>query len=95
MRHLSFDVAPGSLLAASQIESKMMYLQLARAGLIDHWTLLEKLEVPNVGLPPSGADTITERLQAEQQMGLGMAISATGRKASGQSAPRMTVKESG
>ena len=94
LMQFNFHIAPGSLLSASEIESKLMYLQFARAGLIDHWTLLQIWGVPNVGNPPEGANTITERLMAEQQMGMGMAISATGRKATGQEMPRIAVKES-
>lgn len=94
LKQFTFQIAPGSLLAASEIQRKLMYLQLSRAGLIDHWTLLEVLGIPNVGEPPSSAVTITDRLVAEQQMGLGMAISPTGRKASGQEMPRMVTKES-
>jgi hypothetical protein len=90
----TYQVAPGSLLSASVIEEQLKYLQLARAGLCDHWTLLDKLGIPNVGEPPAGANTITERLVAEQQMGLGMAVNPAGRKASGQETPRMVVKES-
>jgi hypothetical protein len=72
----------------------MLYLSLSRAGLIDHWTLMDILGIPNVGTPPAGANTITDRLMAEQNMGLGMQVSPTGRKASGQTMPRMTMKES-
>jgi hypothetical protein len=92
MRSVAFHVAPGSLLAASAMEHKLLLLQLSRAGLIDHWTLLEALEIPNVGDAPAG--TITDRLMAEQKMGLGMQVSAAGRKASGQKPPRSVVKES-
>lgn len=94
LRQFQFQIAPGSLLAASEIQRKLLYLQLSRAGLIDHWTLLDVLGVPNVGQPPTGANTITERLVQEQQMGLGMAVSPTGRKASGQEMPRLVTKES-
>lgn len=90
----SFEVAPGSLLAASEMTRKMTYLQLSRSGLMDHWTLMEVLGIPNVGVPPPGANTITERLIAEQNLGLGMQVSAAGRKASGQETPRMVIKES-
>ena len=97
LRQLSFHIAPGSLLAASEITEKLMYLQLARAGILDHWTLLEKLQIPNVGEAPGG--TITERLQAEQQMGLGMAVSTVGRKPTAQSMPKQkasgAISESG
>ena len=94
MRHFRFQIAPGSLLSSSSVESKLTMLQLSRSGLIDHWTLLEKMGVPNVGEPPQGADTITQRLEVERQMGLGMEVSPTGRKASGQALPRTVVKES-
>lgn len=94
LNQFSFHIAPGSLLAASEIQRKLLYLQLSRAGLIDHWTLLDVLGIPNVGTAPAGADTITDRLLQEQQMGLGMNISPTGRKATGQSMPRMVTKES-
>jgi hypothetical protein len=94
LRYFTFHIAPASLLASSEIERKLLYLSLARAGLIDHWTLLDTLGVDNVGEPPQGARTITERLMAEQESGLGMNISPTGRKASGQTMPRMVTKES-
>jgi hypothetical protein len=94
LRTFTFHIAPGSLLAASEIQRKLLYLQLSRAGLIDHWTLMEVLDIPNVGTPPPGADSITDRLMAEQQMGLGMQISPTGRKATGQAMPRLVTKES-
>jgi hypothetical protein len=92
MDHVAFHIAPGSMLSASAIEEKLLYLQLSRAGLIDHWTLLEKLRIPNVGQAPAG--TITDRLIAERNMGLGMNISPVGRKATGQKMPRTVTKES-
>lgn len=97
MRQFTYHVAPGSLLAASQITKKLLYLNLARAGWCDLWTLGEVLEIPNMGEPPAG--TIPERLAMMNQMGLGMAVSSTGRKASGQQMPSMRgdgrVSESG
>jgi len=87
LRQLTFHIAPGSLLSASEITEQLKYLQLARAGLVDHWTLLSELKIPNVGEAPAG--TITERLQAEQEMGLGMMVSTTGRRPTAQSPPKM------
>lgn len=95
LRQFNFNIMPGSLLSASEIEKKLMYLQFSRAGLIDRWTLLEQWNIPNVGNPPEGANTITERLVAEQEMGLGMSVNPAGRKASGQELPRIKVSESG
>lgn len=94
LRYFTFHIAPASLLSSSEVERKLLYLSLSRAGLIDHWTLLEVLGVDNVGEPPSGAKTITERLMAESEMGMGMNISPTGRKATGQTMPRVVTKES-
>ena len=98
-KQVSYHIAPSSLLNASEIETQMKYLQLARGGLVDHWTLLEVLNIPNVGNPPPGATTITQRLMAEQQMGLGMMVSSAGRKSSGQEPPQTrssgAISESG
>lgn len=49
---LSFRVNPNSLLAMDAPERKMLMLTLAREGLVDILTLLEALEVPNVGTFP-------------------------------------------
>ena len=95
LRQFSMHIAPGSLLNASEITMKLLYLQLARAGWVDIWTLLDKLGIPNVGNPPEGATTITERLAAQAQMDMGMTESAAGRKATGQEMPRIKISESG
>ena len=55
---------------------------------------MEVLGIPNVGTPPMGANSITDRLLAEQNMGLGMQVNPAGRKASGQEPPRLVMKES-
>jgi hypothetical protein len=145
-----FTVAPNSLLAMNAQEQKMLRLQLARMGYYDFWSLMENLEIPNVGQPPpmplppleapdpaevqldllrqSGISqdpmtgqavvgapqppqkytldpmtgqvmeirvplTITERLMAQQMMGIGMTANPAGRKASGESTPKMEQKE--
>lgn len=112
----TFYVTPNSLLALNAKSEQMKYVQLARAGWCDFWTLMEKLEVPNAGQPPvmmlpmipqpdqqtaaailAGQDpkssvdtatgqfvtmrapiTITERLMAQMQMGLGMQVGPAG-----------------
>ncbi len=102
INYFSYHVAPGSLLAASGVTEKLMYLQLSRMGFVDPITLLQKLDVNNIA-PASvleqAGDTIMERLQWAQSVGLTMAVgpagaSAAGRKSSGQAMPRMVVKES-
>jgi hypothetical protein len=89
LRQFTYDIAPGSLLSASEVTTKLLYIQLFRAGIMDVWTLYDKLGIPNVGKPPGDATTITDRLMAMQQMGLQPQVSATGRKASGQTMPTM------
>jgi hypothetical protein len=92
LRHFAFQITPNSLLAISQLSRKLLYLQLFRAGMMDPWTLFEVLEIPNGGQPPMEATTITDRLMLANEMGLGQAVSPTGRKASGQASPQMAVK---
>jgi hypothetical protein len=89
LRQFTFHIAPGSLLASSEITRKLLYIQLARGGYVDRWSLLEVLGIPNVGDPPPGANTITKRLMAEQEMFV-QNVSPTGRKATAQVPPRMT-----
>lgn len=88
----NFYIPPGSLLRSSEVTDKMMYLQLARAGYIDIETLLDKLGIPN-------SKEIMAKVAAQAQMGIGMNVSAAGRKASGQQPPQMRpdgrISESG
>ena len=90
LQYFNFDVAEGTLLDVATTSKRMFYLQGARMGLIDHWTLLEVWGVPNVGKPPSWANTITDRLIAEKLMGLGIMASTAGRSPSGQAPPSFT-----
>lgn len=89
LRQFTYDVAPGSLLSASEVTTKLLYIQLFRAGILDVITLYEKLGIPNVGTLPGDPKTIIERLAAQLQMGIGQQVSTTGRKASGQTEPHM------
>jgi len=103
IKYFTYQIAPGSLLAASEVTEKLMYLQLSRMGFCDPLTLLEKLGVNNIA-PPSileqAGTTIMQRLMWAQSVGLTMApgpagaTSTQGRKATAQSMPRMVVKES-
>jgi hypothetical protein len=95
LKQFTYDIAPGSLLSASEVTSKLLYIQLFRAGVLDVWTLWEKLGIPNAGMPPGGEITITDRLQAQNQMGLGQQVSTTGRKASGETMPKVKASTGG
>jgi hypothetical protein len=136
-----FVVAPNSVLSMNATEGKLIRLQLARGGMYDFWSLLESLEIPNVGAPPpmplppldpqkaalefaqmlaSGPEgaaaamgkyildpmtgqlleiriplTVTERLMAQSAIGIGMTENPAGRKASGQSSPKVEEKSDG
>lgn len=96
LRFFDFNIAPGTLLDAATITKKLLYLQLRREGLIDRWTLLEELGVPNFGKPPAwcGVD-ITKRLQAEVMMGMGPQMGGPGAPPSGQSMPALNTDPAG
>lgn len=94
LRRFAFKIAPGSWLNSAQVEQKMIYLQLTRAGWMDIFTLWEILGIPNIGVLPDNVRTIPERLLYMQQLGLTGEVNAAGRKASGQSQPRVVTKES-
>ena len=94
IRQMHFFIAPGSLLSASDVTRKMLYMQLYRMMLCDPWTLAEVLGVPNMGVPPDGAKTIPERIAAAMAMGIIAPPSPVnpidpgpGRKPTGQSMP--------
>ena len=92
-RNFTFQITPNSLLAISQLSRKLLYLQLWRGGLMDPWTLFEVLEIPNGGTPPGGtAETIIDRLQLAQQLGL-VPVAGEGRPPTAQQAPSMQVKQ--
>ncbi len=125
-----FSVAPNSILAMNASEQKMLRLQLARMGYYDFWSLMESLEIPNIGNPPAMPlppvtppdpnlvkqsllaqdgkylmgptgqimevrvpETVTERLMAQAQIGLGMQANPAGRKASGEAPPKAEEKK--
>lgn len=94
LRRFTFKVAPGSLLNAAQLERKLIFLQLARAGWMDIFTLWEEMGIPNIGVLPDNVRTIPERLLYQQMMGLTGQINSAGRKATGQDVPRIVTKES-
>lgn len=100
MDQFTFHVAPGSLLASSEIERKLLYLQLASRGMVDKQTLLEVLAVPNI--PQVLGRLKEEQAQmmmmqagaqglAEQQAGGGM----EGRPPSWNAMPKQAVKDGG
>lgn len=77
-----FTIAPNSILAMNQTESKMMKFQLARMGMLDVWTLAEALDIPNYGappaipLPPINPEQTAQEVQAALQQPNGLALLA-------------------
>ncbi len=80
LSQFTMNIQPGSLLAASEISRKLLYLQLARAGWMDIMSLYEALGIPN-------PKQVIDRLQAQQSMGLAGAANSAGRKATAQTMP--------
>ena len=97
MEHIEFYVAPGSLLAQSDVTEQMKYIQLYRMQAMPLWDMLDRLKISDIGPKPEG--NLIERLAAQMQAGLGPDVSPVGRKASGQSLPSQkssgAISESG
>ena len=89
IKSFNYWIAPGSLLSLAKTQDKLRYIQLFRMGVLDVITLLEKLEIPNIGELPGAPKTILERMQAAAQQGMVGAVSAAGRKASGEQMPQL------
>lgn len=51
-RLMTFMVAPNSMLAMNSAAEEMKDFQLARMGYLDFWSLMERMQRPNVGTPP-------------------------------------------
>ena len=94
LQQFTYNIAPSSLLASSEIQQKMMYVMLGRAGLIDPITLLEKVDIPNIGANDAPTDIIGRQQWLQERGLLEMTVSPQGRKATGQTAPRAVLKES-
>ncbi|HEY6011653.1 MAG TPA: hypothetical protein VIX18_09290, partial [Nitrospirota bacterium] len=72
-------------------------MQLAKAGILDSITLLEKLGIPNImpaGAMEAAGPTIMQRLTWLQQQGFDMAANSAGRKQTNQTSPRQVTKTS-
>jgi hypothetical protein len=87
MRQISMHIAPGSLLSASEITDKLMYLTLWREGGMDLITMLDKMGVPNV-------ETIIKRLAEQASAGIGPQA-RQGRQPTGQQMPQASARSDG
>ena len=99
MNSFNYHITPNSLLNMAKTKDQLIYLQLFRMGVIDPVTLLEKLNVANIGDLPGAPKTILERMAAASEQGYVGAVTAAGRKSSGQQMPQLRpdgrVSESG
>jgi hypothetical protein len=97
LRRLVFKVNPGSLLNSAQMERTLIYFQLTRAGIMDPITLMEQLNIPNIGVEklPDDVRTVLERIQWCMSIGLMMNVNAAGRKSSGQEPPQVQQQSDG
>lgn len=93
-KYFTYQIAPGSLLRSADLPEQLKYVQLARMGAIDLATLLEKLNIPSLGLPQDFPTGILQRLQWQAANGVGLSVSPVGRKATAQSGPRIKMSES-
>lgn len=81
-KSFTFEYTPSSLLNSAAMQDRMEDFMLAKMGYIDWFTLMinlgkTQLVPPTVKIP----DSIAERFQLQQQMGVGMIANAQGRKA--------------
>ena len=81
-------IAPGSLLSASEITDKLMYLTLWREGGVDLETLLDKMGIPDV-------PKIMQRLAAQAQLMIGQHQAREGRQPTGQQMPSAKARSDG
>lgn len=99
IRSFTYFITPNSLLSLAKTQDKLLYLQLFRMGVLDAVTLLEKMDIPNIGELPGAPKTVLERMAGAAQQGIVGAVSAAGRHATGQEMPKMRpdgkISESG
>ena len=64
-----YEVTQSGINELNRMSTKLLYLQLSKAGFpISWWTLAKVLQIPNFGPPPSGTNTEMERWVAQQHM---------------------------
>ena len=92
LRQFTMHIAPGSLLNASEITDKLVYLQFAREGWLDPQTLADKFGIPNYGEIPGS--TVIEKLMSMAAMGMGQ-TAQTGRPPTAQEMPSAKQRSDG
>lgn len=92
----TYEYTPGTLLNSAAMQDRMEDLMLAKFGYLDFFSLMQNLGKSQI-VPPSVKipDSIVERLQLQQQLGIGMIANAQGRKATNQSPANMNETGNG
>jgi hypothetical protein len=92
----TFNFKPGSLLNSAATQDRLEDLLLSKMGYLDAFTLMENLGKMNFA-PPSikVPNSILERLQLQQALGIGMIANAQGRKATDQAPPSLQSQPGG
>jgi len=91
LRSFSYNYKRGSLLNSAAQQDLMEDLLLAKMGYLSVFTLMERMGRMNFA-PPSVQvpNSELERLQLQQQLGIGMIANAQGRKATNQEPPQVS-----
>jgi hypothetical protein len=96
LRPIVCNFDPSSLLNSAAQQELMKYFMLAKMGYMSVFTLMEKMGIMNYA--PANQqipDSEIERLQLQQQLGIGMIANAQGRKATDQAPPAMGQNAAG
>ena len=64
-----YEVVESGLSDLHRLSTKLLYLQLSKAGVpLSWWTLAKVCQIPNMGPPPAGTNTEIERWIAQQRI---------------------------
>jgi hypothetical protein len=91
LESFAYNYKPGSLLNSAAQQDRMEDLLLSKMGYLSVFTLMENLGKMNFA-PPSiiVPNSELERLQLQQQLGIGMIANAQGRKATDSAPPQVS-----
>jgi hypothetical protein len=96
LKSFSYNYKPGSLLNTAAKQDLMEDLLLAKMGYLSVFTLMERMGRMNFAPPTINVPTSElERLQLQQQLGIGMIANAQGRKATNEAPPQVSNNGAG
>lgn len=75
IENFSYEVTESGINEINRMSTRLLYLQLQKAGFpLSSWTLAKICNIPNFGPPPAGTNTEYERWVAEQRMKMELQI---------------------